>query len=317
MPRPGLAGSSGTVRVAQSKPLPQSSQLREPRPWPAGAAAVPASAPGCEGGAGRGRRGAGTATVQRRVRLAAAVAAGRARAAGPAPPGRRHGTGDATRPDGRHAGSAQADPRVRLACDKQPSEPIAEAAFQRCRPPQSRATRLRRQRVVHPGALPGLRQGPARASRRSGGTSSPTTTRAAATAPSRRSAAPPLPAAPSGCPPAAPSGSPGRRRLRPGSRAPRPPRAPAPAGRSAAAHRRARRRGRRADPAQGRRRARRRQHGGLARGPDRDLGPRRPGQAARGQPHRHQQPPAPRRGGKVSFTHLIGYALVKAVADCR
>jgi 2-oxoglutarate decarboxylase len=32
-----------------------------------------------------------------------------------------------------------------------------------------------------------------------------------------------------------------------------------------------------------------------------------------GQPHRHQQPPRRARGGKVSFTHLIGYALVKAM----
>ena len=39
-----------------------------------------------------------------------------------------------------------------------------------------------------------------------------------------------------------------------------------------------------------------------------------PGQAARGQPPDPQQPPRARtRGGKVSFTHLIGYAVLRAL----
>ena len=40
---------------------------------------------------------------------------------------------------------------------------------------------------------------------------------------------------------------------------------------------------------------------------------RGPGQAPRGQPGDPQQPAGPPRGGKVSFTHLIGFAVVRAL----
>ena len=50
--------------------------------------------------------------------------------------------------------------------------------------------------------------------------------------------------------------------------------------------------------------------------PDGDQLPRRAGQAARGQPQRSSTATsAARGGGKVSFTHLIGYAVVRAIAD--
>ena len=49
--------------------------------------------------------------------------------------------------------------------------------------------------------------------------------------------------------------------------------------------------------------------------PDGHQLPRGPGQAARGQPQGHQRLPRPHPGGKVSFTHLIGYAVVRAIAD--
>ena len=97
---------------------------------------------------------------------------------------------------------------------------------------------------------------------------------------------------------------PRRRRRPPRSRAAAPPAAGATA----------RRPGRQAHPR--RRRADRRQHGAQPRRADGDELPRRPGQAARGQPEDHQRLPAAASGaGKISFTHLIGYAVVRTIAD--
>ena len=53
--------------------------------------------------------------------------------------------------------------------------------------------------------------------------------------------------------------------------------------------------------------------GGQPRGADRDLGADRAGAAARGQPQRPQRHLRRRQGGKVSFTHIIAYAVVKAL----
>ena len=47
--------------------------------------------------------------------------------------------------------------------------------------------------------------------------------------------------------------------------------------------------------------------------PDRHQRPLAAGQAADRPARRDQQPPAPGRGGKVSFTHLIGFAMVQAL----
>ena len=63
-------------------------------------------------------------------------------------------------------------------------------------------------------------------------------------------------------------------------------------------------------------RRRRQEHERLAHRAHGDERARGAGQAAGRQPHRHQQPPQARaRGGKISFTHLIGYALVRALDD--
>ena len=103
-------------------------------------------------------------------------------------------------------------------------------------------------------------------------------------------AAPPAPRRARGAGAAAPRRRRRRRRRRPGPIGPR-------------------RRERRA--AARRRGAHRREHGGEPRGPDRDVGADRAGEAARGQPPDPEQPPRPRPArGKVSFTHLIAFAVL-------
>ena len=114
---------------------------------------------------------------------------------------------------------------------------------------------------------------------------------------------------------ARPTGRAGRRRA--GGRPPPAPAAPAPA-RAAAG----------AAPADGRRALGEPIRGAAARivanmeasldGPDGHQLPRGAGQAARGQPQVINGYLGRTRGGKVSFTHLIGYAVVRAIADtCR
>ena len=49
--------------------------------------------------------------------------------------------------------------------------------------------------------------------------------------------------------------------------------------------------------------------------PDGDELPQRPGPPARGEPLGHQRLPRRSGKGKVSFTHLIGYAIIRAIAD--
>ncbi len=69
------------------------------------------------------------------------------------------------------------------------------------------------------------------------------------------------------------------------------------------------------DPIRGARRGDRLEHAGqLGRAHRHEL-PGRARQAARSQPQRDQRLPRSHRGGKVSFTHLIGYAVVRAIAD--
>ena len=67
---------------------------------------------------------------------------------------------------------------------------------------------------------------------------------------------------------------------------------------------------------QGRRQGDRHQHGAVAHGAHGDQLPQRPGEAARDQPQGDQRLSHPSAGPtKVSFTHLIGYAIVRAIAD--
>jgi multifunctional 2-oxoglutarate metabolism enzyme len=73
------------------------------------------------------------------------------------------------------------------------------------------------------------------------------------------------------------------------------------------------RRARQTDPR--RRCGDRRQHGAQPHGPDGDELPERAGQAPRGQPQGDQRLPRPTGQTKISFTHLIGYAIVRAIAD--
>ena len=55
------------------------------------------------------------------------------------------------------------------------------------------------------------------------------------------------------------------------------------------------------------------EHGGQPRRSDRDQCARGAGETAHRQPDRDQQPPRPQAAGKISFTHLIGYAMVQAL----
>ncbi|MFD2399192.1 multifunctional oxoglutarate decarboxylase/oxoglutarate dehydrogenase thiamine pyrophosphate-binding subunit/dihydrolipoyllysine-residue succinyltransferase subunit [Prauserella oleivorans] len=59
----------------------------------------------------------------------------------------------------------------------------------------------------------------------------------------------------------------------------------------------------------------RQEHGRLAERPHRDQCACGPGQADGRQPHRHQQPPQAHARRKISYTHLIGYAMVRALQD--
>ena len=131
-----------------------------------------------------------------------------------------------------------------------------------------------------------------------GGSSSPTTGRPAGRRPPSSTSAPAAPLVTSSPAPAG-TVAPARRPAASPSAQPAAPPSAAPAGAPALA-------GNQADeppavPAPGRGRSDRGQHGGVARGSHRHQRARRPGQAARGQPHHHQQPAVPdhRRQGQL------------------
>ena len=133
----------------------------------------------------------------------------------------------------------------------------------------------------------------------------------------------------SSSPTTAPTPRRGRRRPRAAPPRRRPSRRPTPASRrrsptpaaggrsrAAAAAAAAAGRGRRSSPSRsGARRPASSPTWRQPRGPHRHQLPRGAGQAARGQPQVINSYLGRTRGGKVSFTHLIGYAVVRAIAD--